>query len=122
MANNQGDDWGLEGTPKWWWKYVLPNPEIFYGQVLAQAIRVEAESHSWLQRASGEVMESLAMLHAGTRMGDSEGASRLKTEAFARLTRAVHALGSEAGFIGVDQNGPIGPRTHGAAAEHRLST
>jgi hypothetical protein len=125
MASNsvyQGDDWGLEGTPKWWWKYVIPNPESFYAQVLAQAARAyDPEPSPWLQRASGEVMEGLAMFHAAARMGDREGSARLKSEAFARLSRAVGVLGSEAGFIGVDQTGPIGPRTHVGAAEARLA-
>jgi len=118
----QGDDWGLEGTPKWWWKYVIPSPESFYGQILAQASRASSpEAGSWLQHASGEIMEGLAMFHAATRMGEREGSTRLKNEAYARLARAVNTLGNEAGFVGVDQNGPIGPRTHGSGAEVRTA-
>jgi hypothetical protein len=119
----QGDDWGLEGTPKWWWKYVIPNPESFYAQVLAQATLVSGPNPvPWLQRASGEVMEGLAMFHAAASMGDREDSARLKSEAFARLSQAVSALGSEAGFIGVDQTGgPIGPRTHVGTGEARLA-
>jgi hypothetical protein len=76
----------------------------------------------WLQRASGEVMEGLAMFHAAASMGDREDSARLKSEAFARLSQAVSALGSEAGFIGVDQTGgPIGPRTHVGTGEARLA-
>ncbi len=109
----QVDDWGLEGTAKWWWKYVMPNPEIFYGQILAESARAaDPEPSPWLQRASAEVMEGLAMFKAAARMGEREGSERLKHEAFARLSRAVSVLGSEGGFIGIDQNGPIGPRTH----------
>ncbi len=116
----QGDDWGLEGTPKWWWKYVLPNPEIFYGQLLSQVARTaHPDPVPWLQHATGEAMEGLAMFHAAVRVGDRDGAARLKKEAVARLARAVNALGSEGGFVGVDQNGPIGPRTHLGDAETR---
>lgn len=111
-----GVDWGLEGTPQWWWKYVMPNPASFYSHVLEQlAATREAESAGWLQHATGEVLEGLTMFHAATRMGDREGGIRLKSEAFARLAKAVNNLGSEAGFVGIDQVGPIGPRTHGAA-------
>ncbi|MEP6897017.1 MAG: hypothetical protein ABI870_00675 [Rhodanobacter sp.] len=120
----EGDDWGLEGTAKWWWKYVMPNPEIFYSQILAEAARLRSadpEPAPWLQRASGEVMEALAMFHAAARMGEREGSARLKHEAFARLSRAVASLGSEGGFIGIDQTGPIGPRTHANAGESRAS-
>lgn len=120
----QGDDWGLDGTPKWWWKYVIPNPENFYSQILAQVtLTSEREAGSWLQHASGEILEGLAMFHAATRMGDRDGSTRLKNEAFARLSRAVHSLGSEAGFVGIDQNGPIGPRTHvgAGAGENRTA-
>lgn len=123
MASIEYDDWGLEGTPKWWWKYVMPNPEIFYSQLLAEAVRVSGPSPvPWLQRASSEVMEGLAMFHAAERMGQRDGSARLKQEAYARLSRAVSSLGSEGGFIGVDQNGPIGPRTRGNAGQSRVAS
>lgn len=62
------------------------------------------------------------MFHAATRMDDREGSARFKSEAFARLSRAVSALGSEAGFIDVDQTGgPIDPRTHAGTGEARLA-
>ncbi|MFC5582717.1 hypothetical protein [Rhodanobacter terrae] len=55
-------------------------------------------------------------------MDDREGSARFKSEAFARLSRAVSALGSEAGFIDVDQTGgPIDPRTHAGTGEARLA-
>jgi Mrp family chromosome partitioning ATPase len=61
------------------------------------------------------VLESLTLFHVATRMGDREAGTRLKSEAFAHLANAVNRMGAEAGFIGVDQTGPIGPRIHGAA-------
>jgi hypothetical protein len=117
-------DWGLEGTPKWWWKYVMPTPESFYANILAQAVHLQGPDPSpWLQRASAEVMESLAMFHAAARMGEREGSARLKHEAFARISRAVSALGSEGGFVGTDPNTgvPINPHTHGNAGQARAS-
>jgi hypothetical protein len=113
-----GDDWGLDGTPKWWWKYVLPPPTELYGHILSELGRIEGPPPAlWLKNATGTMMEGLVMFHAAVRMGEIDGAMLLKAEAFAHISRAVSQLGSEGGFIGGDHSGrsvapvppPVGP-------------
>jgi len=117
---NDGDFWGLEGNPQWWWKYVTPPPERFYAQLLAELAKSEEPQPApWLQQSSAHIMESLVMFHAAVRMGEREGSARLKAKAYARLSHAVRSLGAESGFIGVDQEGgPIGPRTRISGEAH----
>lgn len=103
MTNDvfDGEDWGLDGTPKWWWKYVLPPPQDLYAHILSELNRINGPPlDAWLKNASGTLMEGLVMFHAAIRMGDRDGAMRLKAEAFAHISRAVSQLGSEGGFIG----------------------
>src|SRR4051812_12117570 len=48
MSNVNEGDW-VEGEPKWWWKYVMPNESVFWVAVLAAKNRVaEPEPSPWL--------------------------------------------------------------------------
>jgi hypothetical protein len=87
MAELDGD-W-VEGAAKWWWKYVLPEQSSFWTEVLAAA--VDPVPVPWLQGATGQVLEALAMLHASTRANSADG-ERLRTEAVAKIQQAVAAV------------------------------
>jgi len=92
MSNVNEGDW-VEGEPKWWWKYVMPNESVFWVAVLAAKNRVaEPEPSPWLQDVSGQIMDGLAMLNAAARIGKSDDAARLKKEATTKISRAVEAV------------------------------
>ncbi len=84
---NAGDDW-VEGTPKWWWKYVFPNRETLW---LAVLTKVEPDPVPWLQRVTGEVLEGLVMLHAAAR-ADQAMAERLRSEAIVKINQALAGI------------------------------
>ena len=87
MAELNDGDW-VEGAPKWWWKYVFPNPERFWLQIIS----LEPEPAPWLQRVTGEVLEGLAMLHAASRATEDATVARLKSEAVSKISQAVAAV------------------------------
>ena len=82
MAN---DDY-VEGSPKWWWKYVFPNGERFWLTVAA-SLELAPDPHPWRQRVTSEVLEGVVMLHAAAR-ADQSAAERLTGEAVAKIHQA----------------------------------
>ena len=91
MAVNDGD-W-VEGTPKWWWKYVFPTFDTFYLAVLReQGIGgQDPVPLPWLQRVTGEVLEGVVMLHAAAH-ADQAASERLRSEAAAKIRQAVTGI------------------------------
>ncbi len=87
---NEGD-W-VEGSPKWWWKYVMPAEDVFWESILAQ--RAGPSPEPWL-RATAEALEAVAMLRATARVSDTGVRTRLQSEAAAKLQGASQRVAGQ---------------------------
>lgn len=89
---NEGD-W-VVGAPQWWWKYVFPARIKFWSKLLAE--RVDGASDPspdpWKEQVIGGILEAAVMLNAAPR-AEASVATRLKTEAKAKIAQAVKSIG-----------------------------
>ncbi len=94
MALGDGD-W-VEGSVRWWWKYVFPAKDVFYGQLLGAERVIDPIPQPWRQ-ATGELLEASAMLHAIGNVSDPATKSRLQTEIAAKVEGVYKQLSTHRG-------------------------
>lgn len=91
---NEGD-W-IEGEPQWWWKYVFPSRERFWGSVLSDRMLKakfvsEPSPSPWFAGVAAEILEGLVMLHASDTVA-AEVSQKLQEEAVGKIMRAAEQV------------------------------
>jgi hypothetical protein len=84
-------DW-VEGTPKWWWKYVFPTPDTLW-RAVSQAAVLGPRPEPWRQQ-TGAILQAAVMLQASAAVKDRSAAAKLKGEAINNINGAVKELES----------------------------
>ncbi len=86
-------DW-VEGTPKWWWKYVFPTPDSLWRAVSLAAV-LGPVPDPWRQQI-GAILQAAVMLQTSAAVKDRAAAAKLRNEAINNINGAVKELGSRA--------------------------
>ena len=84
-------DW-VEGTPKWWWKYVFPTPDKLW-QTVSLAAVLGPSPDPWRQQI-GAILQAAVMLQTSGAVQDRAAASKLRNEAINNINGAVKELES----------------------------
>ena len=89
------DDVPMCGTP-WpdWWKYVQPEPDVFWAQVVAaqaQARVADPEPVPWRLHVAG-ILAGVALLNAAAAQRDAEVQAGLQREGVAQIKRALEQV------------------------------
>ena len=84
-------DW-VEGTPKWWWKYVFPTPDTLW-RAVSQAAVFGPSPDPWRQQI-GAVLQAAVMIQTSGAVKDRAVAAKLRNEAINNINGAVKELES----------------------------
>jgi len=84
-------DW-VEGTPKWWWKYVFPTPDTLW-RAVSQAAVLGPQPDPWRQQI-GAILQAAVMLQTSAAVKDRATAAKLRSEAINNINGAVKELES----------------------------
>lgn len=84
-------DW-VEGTPKWWWKYVFPTPDTLW-RAVSQAAVLGPSPEPWRQQI-GAILQAAVMLQTSAAVKDRAAAAKLRGEAINNINGAVKELES----------------------------
>jgi|GEM_PF-5248138 len=83
-------DW-VEGEPKWWWKYVYPARDRFWGELIALNLNTGPSPDPWVQSFTAEVLEGVVMIRASATHKDEKVSARLRTEGINKITAATNS-------------------------------
>jgi hypothetical protein len=92
QAALEAGDW-VEGTPKWWWKYVFPTPDTLW-RAVSQAAVLGPDPSPWRQQI-GTILQAAVMLQTSAATKDRAASARLRSEAITSINGALKGLESQ---------------------------